>query len=234
MKIFGPILLAVLLLAPALAICQSEDSHITSIKPLYRVMDTVLRDPTSVTMNVLWRDSVIKIRKTTSLKYDLAYARKFRRDSTYVPTQKDTLSYNELRRIASQNCHSYALERYFDYHGIWDKELFTNMTVVTENEYMGKILATCFKELARVKTKPRRNLQYNFKRGSILVFRNKWQVPIHTVFYDGYYHSKYGAWPAKAERDLKPVIERYWDTTVIEEFQLDSVKVNYYLRGGKG
>ena len=44
-----------------------------------------------------------------------------------------TLSYNELRRVASQNCHSYALERYSKYHSIIDNELFTSTPVVTEN-----------------------------------------------------------------------------------------------------
>jgi hypothetical protein len=208
------------------------DSKTATVKKLYRIADTLNRDNTSVTMKILWMDSVVEVRKTTSLKYDLEYQRRFRRDSTFVPTQKDTLSYNELRRIGSQNCHSYALEKYFDYHGILDKELFTNMTVLTENRYMEKILVTSFKKITTIPTKPRKNLKYNFTKGTLLVFRNKWNVPIHTVFYDGEYHSKYGGWSAKAEKELKPVFEKYWDSTVIEEYQFDNQKVDKYLTSG--
>ena len=208
------------------------DKRIATIKQLYHISDTLNRNNTSVTMKILWMDSVVEVRKTTSLKYDLEYARKFRRDSTYVPTQKDTLSYNELRRIGSQNCHSYALEKYFSYHNIFDNELFTNMTTVTENKYMEKILVTSFKKVTSIPTKPRKNLKYNFTKGSILVFRNKWNTPIHTVFYDGEFHSKYGGWSAKVEKDLKPVFDRYWDTTTIEEFHFDTEKIDKYLTRG--
>ena len=208
------------------------DNRIETIKQLYHIADTLKRDNTSVTMKILWMDSIVEIRKTTNLNYDLEYARKFRRDSTYIPTQKDSLSYNELRRIGSQNCHSYALEKYFKYHSIVDNELFTNMTVVTENKYMEKILVTSFKKVTTIKTKPRRNLKYAFTKGSILVFRNKWNVPIHTVFYDDEFHSKYGGWSVKAEKELKPIFEKYWDTTTIEEFQLDTEKVDKYLTRG--
>lgn len=218
------------------ALAQNENRQLdpksTTIKNLYRILDTLNRNNTSVTMKILWMDSIVEVRKTTSLKYDLAYQRKFRRDSTFIPTQKDTLSFNELRRVAAQNCHSYALEKYFAYHNILDKELFTNMTVLTENSYMEKILVTSFKKITAVSTKPRKNLKYSFAKGSLLVFRDKWNVPLHTVFYDGEYHSKYGGWSAKAEKTLKPVFERYWDSTVIEEYRFDREKVEKYLTGG--
>ena len=180
-------------------------------------------------MKVLWMDSLLEIRKTTSLKYDLEYTRKFRRDSTYVPTQNDTISYNELRRVFSQNCHSYALEKYFTYHNISDNSLFTDMTVVTENVYMDRILAASFVKGHSIMTKPKKNLKYPFDKGTLLVFRNKWNTPIHTVFYDGEYHSKYGGWAAKAEKDLRPVFDKYWDTVTVEEYKLDVSKVDNYL-----
>jgi hypothetical protein len=206
-----------------------SDRNITTILNLFNIEDTVARDNASVTMKVLWMDSVLEIRKTTTLKYDLEYARKFRRDSTFIPTQKDTINSYELRSIGSQNCHSYALERYLKFHNISGNLLFTNRTVVTENMYMEKILTTSFKKTDSIKTKPKRNLKYAFDKGTLLVFRNKWNTPIHTVFYDGEYHSKYGAWAPKAEKELRPVFDKYWDTVTIEEYILDTSKVDNYL-----
>lgn len=236
MRTIDRIIFAIFLLMSNLAMSQNKngrpDIEVVTIKQLYHIADTLNWNNTSVTMKVLWMHSVVEVRKTTSLKYDLEYARKFRRDSTFVPTQKDTLRYNERRRIGSQNCHSYALEKYFTCHKIVDNDLFTSMTVLTENKYMEKILMTAFKKVTTIQTKPRKNLKYSFTKGSILVFRNKWNVPIHTVFYDGEFHSKYGGWGAKAEKKLKPVFDRYWDTTTIEEFQLDTHKIEKYLTRG--
>ncbi len=90
------------------------------------------------------------------------------------------------------------LERYFKFHNISGNLLFTDRTIVTENMYMEKILATSFKKGHSIKTKPNKNLKYAFDKGTLLVFRNKWNTPIHTVFYDGEYHTKYGAWIPKA------------------------------------
>lgn len=208
---------------------QPHNKGIGTVSALYKIQDTLSRDNTSVTLRVLWMDSLLEIRKTTSLKYDLEYARKFRKDPTYIPTQNDTITYNELRRIASQNCHSYALEKYFKYHNVLDNTLFTDKTILTQNIYMEKILTTSFKRRLSIKTKPRKNLNYPFEIGTLLVFRNKWNTPIHTVFYDGEYHSKYGGWAAKAEKKLKTVFDRYWDTTTIEEYKLDTAKLENYI-----
>ena len=206
-----------------------DNKGIETVSALYKIQDTLSRDNTSVTLRVLWMDSLLEIRKTTSLKYDLEYARKFRKDPTYIPTKNDTITYNELRRIGSQNCHSYALEKYFKYHNVSENTLFTDKTILTQNMYMEKILTTSFKKGLSIKTKPRKNLNYPFEIGTLLVFRNKWNTPIHTVFYDGEYHSKYGGWAPKAEKKLKTVFDRYWDTTTIEEYKLDTAKLENYI-----
>jgi len=212
--------------------CQGRAQEISGIKEIYKVIDTLTRDNTSVTLQVSWMDSLIEIRKTVSLKYDLANMRRFRHDSTFVPTAPDTLRYNELRRIGSQNCHSYALEKYFEYHHIKDDELFTSMTILTENKFMDDMMATAFEKVSSIKTKPKRNLKHPFTKGTLLVFRNKENTPIHSVFYDGEFHTKYGAWGPKAEKELKPILDKYWDSTIIEEFQLDAGKVAKYLNRG--
>lgn len=206
-----------------------DSKGVGTVSALYKIQDTLSRDNTSVTLRVLWMDSLLEIRKTTSLKYDLEYARKFRKDPTYIPTQNDTITYNELRRIGSQNCHSYALEKYFKFHNVSENSLFTDKTILTQNIYMEKILTTSFKKGLSIKTEPRKNFNYPFEIGTLLVFRNKWGTPIHTVFYDGEYHSKYGGWAPKAEKKLKTVFNRYWDTTTIEEYKLDMAKLENYV-----
>jgi hypothetical protein len=208
---------------------SAPTQQMATISNLYSIRDTVSKDYTSVTLNIAWMDSLIVMVKTTNLNYDLESMRKFRKDPTYVPSQQDTLSYNALRKSASQNCHSYALEKYFAYHNIVDKSLFTNRTSLKENYHMKWILATAFNKKLEIKTKPKQNLDYQFTEGALLVFRDKWGSPLHTVFYDGVFHSKYGALEAKAETSLKPILKKYWDTVIIEEHHLDYLKISNYL-----
>ena len=196
---------------------------------LYSVADTISRDKTSVTLNVKWMDSPIQIRKTTRMVYDLEYQRKLRKDPTYYPTREDSLRFMNLMETFTQNCHSYALEKYFDYHHIVDS-LFTKRTVVTENMYMDNILMAAFRKEREVKTKPARNLKAEFKEGSLIVFRNKSHAPIHAVFYDGKFHTKNGGWASRTEESLKPIFKKYWDTEVIEGYQVDREKVGVYLK----
>ncbi len=214
----------------------TAENKIKSIQSLYYSVDTVQsKDKNSLTVDIKWMDSVIQIRKTTRVKYDIDEARKFRRDSTYTPSLTDTLRVYEMRKIFSQNCHSYALEKYFKNAGLNDELLFTEKTVLTENMYMDKILVTAFEKINSFETKRKKCKDCNFSIGSIIVFRNKWNWPIHTVYYDGKFHSKYGGWAAKAEDTVDIILKAYWDTTTIEEYKLDDKKIRHFIdRGQKG
>jgi hypothetical protein len=154
-------------------------------------------------------------------------------DSTYNPTPDDTLRYIELRKLFSQNCHSYALEKYFKSLGITD-DLFNDSTVLTENKYMDKILITSFQKTKDYKVKNKKCKDCNFDTGTIIVFRNKWNWPIHTVYFDGLFHSKYGGGQAKAESNVDIVVKRYWDTVTVEEYKLDYNKIaDFFERRNK-
>jgi hypothetical protein len=167
--------------------------------------------------------------KTDRIKYDLEEVRKFRRDSNYLPTPTDTLAMNELRTIGAQNCHSYALEKYFTAIEI-DNSLFTKWTSLKENNYMNSILATTFIKTKSFGTIRKKCKECSFDKGSLIVFCNKWNSPIHTVYFDGqYYHSKYGALQPKAENSVDSILKRYWDSIKIEEYQLDDKKILKYL-----
>jgi hypothetical protein len=168
-------------------------------------------------------DSIIQIRKTTAIKYDLETERKFRKDSSFLPSQADTIRANKLRKSFSQNCHSYSLEKFFNDKGINDS-LFTEWTVLAGNRYMDKILQTTFEKTKSYIVKKRKCKECDFDKETIIVFRNKWNTPIHTVYYDGNFHSKYGGWPAQTENNIKIILDRYFDTVLLEEYDLTNKK----------
>jgi hypothetical protein len=155
--------------------------------------------------------------------------RKFRKDSLYVPSVTDTVMMHNMRRTGSQNCHSYALERYFLTRGIEDGVLFTSMTAVTENRYMEKVLVTAFRKTSSFSVKRKKCQECSFQKGSLIVLRNKWGIPIHAAYFDGVFHTKNGALPIKSVNSLNNIISTYWDTTTVEGYELDVEKINAFL-----
>lgn len=204
--------------------------NIKSIQSLYFPFDTIqTKYKYNITVRVNWMDSIIEINNTTRIKYDLEEARIFRRDSTYTPSVTDTLNMNKMRTSGSQNCHSYALNKFFKNIQL-DNLLFTEWTALKENRYMNSILATTFAKTKSFEPKRKKCKDCSFDKGSIIVFRNKWNTPIHTIYFDGqFFHSKYGVLPAKTEHNIDAVLKRYWDSTKIEEYQLDSKKIVDYI-----
>ncbi len=208
----------------------TTDTRIKSIQSVYAPIDT-LKTPykNNLVIRVNWMDSVIEINNTVKIQYDLEEVRKFRRDATYVPSPEDTVNMNKMRMTGSQNCHSYALEKFFIANKL-DNSLFTQWTSVKENRYMNSILVTAFVRIQSFEVKRKKCKDCSFNKNTVVVFRNKWNVPIHTVYYDGeFFHSKYGGWQAKSETTVQPILEKYWDSTGIEEYQLDDQKISDYL-----
>ena len=205
--------------------------NIKSTRELYFIVDTIqTKYKYNPTLRINWMDSIIKLNYTTRIKYDLEQARKFRRDSTYIPSSSDTVKMNELWRTGAQNCHSYALEKFFNSIHLADS-LFTKWTSLKENRYMNSILVNSFTKTKSFETKRKKCKECAFDKGSIIVFRNKWGTPIHTVYYDGqFFHSKYGALPAKAEHNIDLILKIYWDSTKIEEFKLDDKKLVDFVK----
>ncbi|MEO7991105.1 MAG: hypothetical protein ABI663_16265 [Chryseolinea sp.] len=209
---------------------ESRTGNIKSIQQLYFTVDTIQTQyKYNVTVRINWMDSIIEINNTTRIKYDLEEAREFRRDSTYVPSPTDTINMNQMRTTGAQNCHSYALDKFFESTQL-DNLLFTEWTVLKENRYMNSILATTFTKTKSFEPKKKKCKDCSFDKGSIIVFRNKWDTPIHTVYFDGqFFLSKYGAWPAKAEDSVDLILKRYWDSTKIEEYRLDNKKIEGFI-----
>jgi len=212
------------------ATAQETGMDVKSIRLLYFPVDTVqTKYKYNVIVKVNWMDSLIELNYTTRIKYDLEEARKFRRDSTYIPSIADTIRMNKARTIGAQNCHSYALDRFFSNIHL-DNLLFTKWTSLKENEYMNSILTTSFTKTKSFETKRKKCKECSFEKGSLIVFRNKWNIPIHTVYFDGqFFHSKYGALPAKAEDNVDLILKIYWDSTIVEEYQLDNKKIADFI-----
>src|SRR5258705_311439 len=82
---------------------------LTSIRPIYQVIDSV-KDVDGYILRISWMDTIIEIKRTTKIKYNLGFERKFRKDDSYLPTPKDTLQNTEMLRLFAQNCASYAFE----------------------------------------------------------------------------------------------------------------------------
>ncbi len=228
------VLILVLSIPSAIYAQENKDKTITSISNSYSLSDTTKVNLNSSTLNIDWMGTTVEVRFLTSLIYDLEHIRKFNKDSFFSPSEETKKGYLEMMKIASQNCHSYALEKYFDYHNIEDSILFTDKSVLVENKYMKSILATAFKKTKSVNTKPKKNFKTEFTEGSLLVFRNKDNWAIHTVFYDGKYQSKNGIKRAKSYDKLIDIYKTYWDTVIIEEYQLDTSKVGLYLTQREG
>lgn len=212
----------------------TSDNRTKSTRSFYSSVDTLPSKYRYYSiLRVNWMDSIIEIDKTDRIKYDLEEARKFRRDSIYIPTPSDTLTMNEMRTIGAQNCHSYALEKYFNSIQV-DNSLFTKWTSLKENRYMNSILTTTFVKTSSFDTKRKKCKECSFDKGSLIVFRNKWNTPIHTVYFDGqYFHSKYGALRAKAESSVDHILKKYWDSTKIEEYRLDNEKIMSRINKGQ-
>ncbi len=209
---------------------QRLADNVKSTNQICFKVDTIeTKNKYNVTIRLDWMDSIIELNYTTRIKYDLEEARKFRRDSTYLPSASDTITMNKMRTTGAQNCHSYALDKFFSSIQ-FENLVFTKWTSLKENKYMSSILATSFIKTKSFDAKRKKCKECSFDKGSLIVFRNKWDTPIHTVYFDGQlFHSKYGALPAKEEKTVDEILKIYWDSMKIEEYQLDNEKLTDFI-----
>ena len=141
---------------------QIVADNIKSTRQLYFSVDTVqTKYKYNPTLRINWMDSIIELDYTTRIKYDLDEARKFRRDSSYIPSTSDTINMNKLRTTGAQNCHSYALDKFFSSTQI-DNLLFTKWTSLKENRYMNSILATSFIKTKSFEVKKKKCAECSF------------------------------------------------------------------------
>ncbi len=213
----------------AVAQVDTDRQALSSIDPLFKIKDTIVSSEYNKRYLVDWMGVEIGITETIQYGVDINYLSKFAKSSIIDKTEIDTTWYTNFTKTAAQNCHSFALQRVFNFNGIETSHLFTNNTRLG-NRYMASLLSTCFDLVDSINTHPKKNLKTDIIVGSILIFVNRSGQIIHSVFYDGEYHSKNGAWPVVTTNRLKEIYKRYWDTEIIKVYQLNLSKLVSYSR----
>lgn len=184
------------------------------------IIDTLEVEDQHVKLLALWGEDTITLRRLTHpIVYDTVKARKWMRDSTYVPSGEEITSYKEFVKHSGQNCYSYALEQCFSYHGFPSPIHFDHNTWIGTDDFM-MIVGDKFEFIDRIPTKPKRNLKTELKDGTVIVFRNKSDKAHHTFFYnEGVFYSKNGAWKLQEYDKMKDIYKRYWDTQFFEIYR---------------
>ncbi|WP_320052386.1 hypothetical protein [uncultured Acetobacteroides sp.] len=189
---------------------------------IYTKIDTFSTSQHYYNQRCRWfNDTVVTCNLVTPHTFDLQYYLKSNRlDSTYVPTDQEKERYLSFFEIGAQNCHSYSLECYFKNSGIEGISLFDHNTSVG-SEYLTKILASTFEKVQELTIKPKHKPKEGIVSNTILVFSSRYSRAIHSVYYsNGVYFSKNGAFAPKTYSNLNDILKLYFDTTIIEAYQL--------------
>lgn len=194
-------------------------------------MDTVKTKLNHYHIKALWLDDTVEIRKLSEpVKYDLQNMRKAFKDSTFKPTKEVRQKSIILTKQGAQNCFSYALERYFTFHNLKPESIFN------ENTFLGResgelIIDKSFTLTFEAFTKRKRKA---FKKpdrdGVLVIFRNQYDWIIHAFYYEkDIFYSKNGIRPIKEYHKMKNIFNRYFDTTLVQFYELDSERLNEFL-----
>ncbi|BDD07900.1 hypothetical protein FUAX_03320 [Fulvitalea axinellae] len=187
-----------------------------SILSFVTPLDTALAEGSAYTyrINCLWNKDSVDLLWVNPEEYDRVQAKR-------IKNATDTAGLEGKRQFlftTSQNCFSYALQKYFEHHRIDCSPLIDSLTKIN-SDAMSQILASSFKKRLSFHTKPARNLKTPLPDGSLVLFRYKNGRLQHAMFYsDGVIHSKNGMWPATEYRKLKEPFKKYWDAGTVEVY----------------
>ena len=82
-KLLSKIFAFLLLLLALHLESYGQPTHLKSIKPLYKFVDsTDTKEKIGRNLKVLWLDSMIELRRTVNLNYNLQETRKWRKDNS--------------------------------------------------------------------------------------------------------------------------------------------------------
>ena len=207
---------------------QDENQHF-SLRPYFAIIDTLDKDGKEPILRAKWLDTIIDLRIPVSPKQQKIAIDKFRALYEKNGATMDTLSFKAIQMTGAQNCHSYGLEQYLANQNIKDNLLFTPTTSLFNWE-MAKVLEVAFKRIQRYSPKELQKNQALLPHKMLLVFRDKNDAPIHTVFYDHGFHSKNGVFKPYTFETIKPLLKSYFDTVWLDLFELDSSKFANFKR----
>ena len=201
--------------------CQNSANYDRDITTC-EVIDTIKTEKYFLTINALWlKDTIILMKFIKPTAIDSGFFRTVRKDSKYIPTEKEITEYNEFLYNAAQNCHSYALEKYFENNNFKDNCLFNKETVIHSDSYK-KILSASFYKIQDFNVIKRKNSlpKQNIENNTLIVFYNHYEMIIHSVFLkNGVFYTKDGLQPPREETNIFGIIRHYWDTKRIEVYK---------------
>lgn len=198
-----------------------EKNNNFSLDPYYQIMDTIDRHGGDPYIRIQWMDTIIALRIPLSEVYAKKAMNKFRELYEKKGEVFDTAKHKAQFTSGVQNCHSYALERYLLSKQVQDNSLFTASHGLFNGE-MAKILAVSFKRNQRLTPKEFKKYQHSLAPQTLLVFKDKQETPIHSVFYDQGFHSKNGALSPHTFEEISPLLKSYFDTVWIDLYEINS------------
>lgn len=210
-----------------LILLAQEGSQKFSLKPYFTVLDTVDKDGKDPYIRAKWLDTVILLRIPQSAVQQKLNMDKLRPFYEKRGEVMDTQMHKDWLLVGAQNCHSYALEAYLASKDIQDNQLFTPTTSLFNWE-MAKVLDVSFKRIQRLTPKVLQKSQVILPQKTLLVFKDKNDSPIHSVFYNQGFQSKNGVFKPYTFKTIKPLLKAYFDTVWIDQFEVDTAQlVNY-------
>lgn len=208
---------------------------INNLESYYTIKDTVQDQQGDYIINVQWLNSEIVLRIPLPPEEQRKLEGKLIAKLGESNKKVDTALLQQVYMEATQNCHSYALQKYWSYYKV-DTDLFSSTTRLF-NEDMQKVLNSAFKKIDSFDRKAikKKKYQLNNKEAIIIVFRNKYDSPIHSLFYENQtYYSKNGMLKERTYSKLKALLkERYFDTQTIEAYTIDETKFTNFLNTQK-
>ncbi|MEO9870927.1 hypothetical protein [Ekhidna sp.] len=210
---------------------MSQDKmELQSLSQISEFVDTLNVKPNHVRISVTWLSDTIEIRSLIHpVKYNLELMRKLKKDSTFTPTIEEEERLKSIMKTGAQNCYSNALQRYFKFNKIEAEMLFNEDVGITRKTFE-TIVNNTFIKTNQFSTKNKKHFKDQLDDGTLIVFRNKSNWMNHAFYYEnGVFYSKNGASMLKEYSKMKDIFKKYWDTPIVEFYEMNENKVSNFL-----
>lgn len=201
---------------------------------VFTVLDTIRIKKPYVTFNIKWMNDTIQIQKWAyplDIESELDKFIKATKFKDWVPSENEKKEMVIQKKIGAHNCYSNALKYYFEFNNLDFSFVFNDSTSVRNMKGFEKIINSSFILIKDYSIKNKRKIKNTeFQNGSLIVFRNKNGNAIHTIFYnDNNFYSKNGRWKELKYNKIEDIIKRYFDTTIIQIYELNKNAILNYI-----
>lgn len=209
--------------APAVERAVTEQYAI----PLSLFSDTVQESAAVKILFINWADTCFQLKR--SFGKSAMRVNAYPNGNPHSVAYTDTAWYDQGYTISTSNCHSFGLAQSFAFAGIEVQPLFNKQTFVGKDA-LEIVLATVYKQRYTLNARSRKALKQEIPAGSLLVFRNKWGMAMHTAFKkEAGFYSKNGWSSPMIYKKLKHLREVYFDAASIEIYTLEVEKLNTFF-----